>query len=70
MKAPQIFCLTAYGTYITHGTYGAYETYESHRSHKSHSEISRIMILGPPGLDHQLQNVLRALWGRCGPCPL
>jgi hypothetical protein len=36
MKAPQIFCLTAYRTYRIHGAYEAYETYQSHRSHKSH----------------------------------
>jgi hypothetical protein len=54
MKAPQIFCLTAYGTYVTHGTYGAYETYKSRMSHKPHSETHRIQILGPSASDHQL----------------
>jgi len=36
MKAPQIICLIAYGTYGTHETYGSYETYKSRSSHKSH----------------------------------
>src|SRR5262249_537273 len=34
------------------------------------SETHRILILGPSATDHQLQNVLRALRSRCGPCPL
>lgn len=45
------------GIYGAYGTYRTYETYNSHRPHRSYSETYRNLILGPPGADHQHQNV-------------